>query len=183
MGLMDRVLGCATTIVDETPLFEPALGRAHARIIVCVTHSKQDRKEERTHRHSLMRTITQRNSTTLCTLHARCVQFPTLVDGQPRPKISYFLFRPSLLLFIYIPDRVRSNFFSLFPTVFLSLGGEEKWRRGGDWIISDNNFDSSFFYPRSRGTFFRSGYGWIFIAWIYFPISYENYLWNLSSNQ
>ena len=123
---------CATTIVDETPLFEPALGRAHARIIVCVTHSKQDRKEERTHRHSLMRTITQRNSTTLCTLHARCVQFPTLVDGQPRPKISYFLFRPSVLLFIYIPDRVRSNFFFLFPTVFLSLGGEEKWRRGGD---------------------------------------------------
>ena len=153
MGLMDRVLGCATTIVDETPLFEPALGRAHARIIVCVTHSKQDRKEERTHRHSLMRTITQRNSTTLCTLHARCVQFPTLVDGQPRPKISYFLFRPSLLLFIYIPDRVRSNFFFLFPTVFLSLGGEEKWRRGGDWIISDNNFDSSFFIRDREGHF------------------------------
>ena len=153
MGLMDRVLGCATTIVDETPLFEPALGRAHARIIVCVTHSKQDRKEERTHRHSLMRTITQRNSTTLCTLHARCVQFPTLVDGQPRPKISYFLFRPSVLLFIYIPDRVRSNFFFLFPTVFLSLGGEEKWRRGGDWIISDNNFDSSFFIRDREGHF------------------------------
>ena len=153
MGLMDRVLSCATTIVDETPLFEPALGRAHARIIVCVTHSKQDRKEERTHRHSLMRTITQRNSTTLCTLHARCVQFPTLVDGQPRPKISYFLFRPSVLLFIYIPDRVRSNFFFLFPTVFLSLGGEEKWRRGGDWIISDNNFDSSFFIRDREGHF------------------------------
>lgn len=182
MGLMDRVLGCATTIVDETPLFE----LAHARIIVCVT-AQQAGSERGAHPPPLFdaydNTKKLHHSVYSPRALVRCVQFPTLVDGQPRPKISYFLFRPSLLLFIYIPDRVRSNFFSLFPTVFLSLGGEEKWRRGGDWIISDNNFDSSFFYPRSRGTFFRSGYGWIFIAWIYFPISYENYLWNLSSNQ
>lgn len=130
MGLMDRVLGCATTIVDETPLFEPALGRAHARIIVCVTHSKQDRKEERTHRHSLMRTITQRNSTTLCTLHARsCAAYSFqlwwMASLDQKYRISYFDHR-CCCLFIF---RIESG--AIFSPFFLPFFFLWEGRRSG----------------------------------------------------
>lgn len=116
MGLMDRVLGCVT-IVDETALFEP-LSRAHAhpraRIMVYVTHRYVRAKEERAH--SLMRTITQRNST----LPHLCVSNV----GQSRSKISYFLFRPSV--FIYS----GSEFFPSFSSRSSPFSGEGEWREG-----------------------------------------------------
>lgn len=140
MGLMDRVLGCVT-IVDETALFEP-LSRAHAhpraRIMVYVTHRYVRAKEERAH--SLMRTITQRNST----LPHLCVSNV----GQSRSKISYFLFRPSM--FIYS----GSEFFPSFSSRFSPFSGRESGGRGGGLNYFGQQLWFDFFSPRSRGTFF-----------------------------
>lgn len=120
----------------KTALFDHA--RAHTHVYrLCNTHTHTERKvrearaKEATHRHSLTRTITQRNST-LC---RACVsRFQRWLARSVSTKNIVFLIS-TVVVFILIP--IESRIFSPPSSlVFLFFGGRgverrEEGRRGG----------------------------------------------------